>query len=210
MTDLILIADIKGYAAVFNKRDLNGDIIERGAFAASLKQRAPIRMLYQHAAETPIGRWTSLVEDQHGLFATGEILLSSPRAREVHALLAGGAIDGLSIGYQTARAQKARGQGRRILQADLWEVSIVTFPMAEAARVTHVGKPRPDFSPDSGCAFPHTLHALAHDRARPANARRRADDESAVFVAERALAPPPASARHFADALRGAASILSV
>lgn len=137
--DNMMVADIEGYGAVFHKPDLNGDIIVPGAF----NRDGPVRMLYQHAAETPIGRWTEFREDGFGLFVRGQIILSSPRAREVHALLAGGALDGLSIGYQTIRAAKTKS-GRKILSASLWEISVVTFPMAPLARISHVGSPRPE------------------------------------------------------------------
>ena len=44
-------------------------------------------------------------------------------------------IDGLSIGYRTKRAEKDT-QGRRLLHdLELWEVSLVTFPMLPEARV---------------------------------------------------------------------------
>ena len=132
-----LIAEIEGYASIFNEADLNGDIIMPGAFAKSLKKNRKPALLYQHAAEAPIGRWLSFREDARGLFVKGELILSSARAREVHALLEGGAIDGLSIGYQTARAVRTK-TGRRITEADLWEVSVVTFPMASRARVTRI------------------------------------------------------------------------
>jgi HK97 family phage prohead protease len=50
-------------------------------------------------------------------------------------LLAAGAIDGLSIGYRTIRSERATG-GRRLLhEVELWEVSLVTFPMLPEARV---------------------------------------------------------------------------
>lgn len=204
MTHPTLIAVIEGYAAIFNRRDLNGDIIAPGAFARTLKAGTTIRMLYQHAAETPIGRWTSLKEDARGLYVKGEIILSSPRANEVYELLAGGALDGLSIGYQTVRARKPRRGERRILDLDLWEVSVVTFPMASGARITHVGAPQPIHQPNPASA---TL-LVARDSALTA-ARGSAND-TAPFANRRALAPPPASARHFADALRSAASLLSV
>jgi len=204
MTNPPLTATIEGYAAVFNRRDLNGDIIAPGAFARTLKKQGPVRMLYQHAAEAPIGRWTSLKEDTRGLFVKGEIILSSPRAREVYELIAGGALDGLSIGYQTVRARKPRRADRSILDLDLWEVSVVTFPMASGARVTHVGAPQPQHQPNPASATP----LVARDNALTA-ARGSAND-MAPLANRRALAPPPASARHFADALRSAASLLSV
>jgi len=146
MRNAPLIASLEGYASIFNTPDQNGDIVAPGAFSASLQKQTPVRMLYQHAVDTPIGRWISLREDARGLFVRGEIILSSDRAREVYALLEGGAIDGLSIGFQTVKARKDPG-GRRILKADLWEVSIVTFPMASAARVTSLGAPKPANTP---------------------------------------------------------------
>lgn len=192
MTDNVLLAGIEGYAAVFGVSDLNGDIIAPGAFARTLKKRAsPVRMLYQHAAEAPVGRWTSFREDARGLYVTGELLLSAPSAREVHALLAGGAVDGLSIGYRTVKARKSP-RGRRIIEADLWEVSIVTFPMAAGARVTFVGAPRAETQPEDPLrVLPSGMRPARRAPASPTGARQFADAE-------------------FAQALRGAASILSV
>jgi Escherichia/Staphylococcus phage prohead protease len=206
MNDTSLIADIEGYASVFHTRDMNGDIVAPGAFKASLARRfAPVRMLYQHAADTPIGRWTSFVEDRRGLFVRGEIILSSPKAREVHALLRGGALDGLSIGYQAAKARKGPLNGRRITEADLWEVSIVTFPMASAARITHIGPPREDaqifFGPPS---------QPGREGAQTEPAREGAHTENGSYSRPgRASASPPTDVRHFADALRSAAKIAS-
>ncbi len=213
-----LVADIEGYASVFNETDLNGDVVAPGAFAKSLKKGARVAMLYQHAAEAPIGRWLSFREDARGLYVKGELLLASERARDVHALIDGGAIDGLSIGYQTARSVRT-AQGRRIVEADLWEVSVVTFPMAQGARVTRIGPARAEAAlqdyarmfKESACAQMRANQELAAFAAR---VRRRADEESAACaaVAAPALSPPTrgAGARLFADALRGAAQKLSV
>ena len=57
------------------------------------------------------------------------------QGREAAALVAAGAIDGLSIGYRTRRARKD-GAGRRLDELELWEVSLVTFPMLREARVS--------------------------------------------------------------------------
>ncbi|MGE3918022.1 MAG: HK97 family phage prohead protease, partial [Hyphomicrobiaceae bacterium] len=66
-----------------------------------------------------------------------------PRAREVLALMRAGAIDGLSIGFRALKAHRDRASGiRRIEKVDLWEISIVTFPMLPDARVRSV-RPRP-------------------------------------------------------------------
>lgn len=129
-----------GYASLFGEADLGKDVMERGAFAASLKARGAdgVRMLYQHDPGQPIGVWTDLREDARGLFVRGQLNLGVERAREVLALMRGGALDGLSIGFRTVRARKDAGGLRRVLEADLWEISVVTFPMQPKARVSNV------------------------------------------------------------------------
>jgi uncharacterized protein len=132
----------KGYASLFGVVDLGRDRIERGAFARSLAERGPggIRMLYQHDAGAPVGHWEHVGEDGRGLVAHGRLALGSARGREVHALMRAGALDGLSIGFRTVRAKRDAATGiRRILEADLWEISIVTFPMLPGARVAPLG-----------------------------------------------------------------------
>ncbi|WP_269932230.1 HK97 family phage prohead protease [Aminobacter sp. HY435] len=130
-----------GYASLFGQLDLGKDIVERGAFAKSLRTRgaAGIRMLFQHDPNQPIGRWAELKEDARGLFVRGRLAKDVGRARDVHNLLRGGALDGLSIGFRAVRARKDHATGvRHILEADLWEISIVTFPMLPQARIDTV------------------------------------------------------------------------
>ncbi|MFD0915871.1 HK97 family phage prohead protease [Pseudahrensia aquimaris] len=127
-----------GYASLFGKVDLGKDRVEAGAFAASLRTKgaSDIRMLFQHDPSDPIGVWQEIREDERGLYVKGKIADSSARGAEVLALMRSGAIDGLSIGFRTVRSRLDRKTGiRSILQADLWEVSIVTFPMLPQARV---------------------------------------------------------------------------
>jgi HK97 family phage prohead protease len=59
--------------------------------------------------DQPIGRWLSIREDSHGLHVEGKLSLGVARAREVHELMKSGALDGLSIGFQTL-ARPQRGQ----------------------------------------------------------------------------------------------------
>lgn len=129
---------IEGYASIFGVADSGGDIVMKGAFARSLARRgaAGVKMLWQHAAAEPIGVWTSIVEDAKGLKVAGRLDLTVARAREALSLLRGGAIDGLSIGFRTRRATTDKTSGlRRLYEIDLWEISIVTFPMLMQARV---------------------------------------------------------------------------
>ncbi len=134
---------IAGYASLFGRRDQGGDMVEKGAYAASLKRLAAegrqVKMLWQHDPAQPIGVWDAVCEDARGLYVKGRLLESVGRGREAAALIAAGAIDGLSIGYRTVKAAK-NDKGRRLLQElELWEVSLVTFPMLPSARVAAKG-----------------------------------------------------------------------
>ncbi|ODN72427.1 HK97 family phage prohead protease [Methylobrevis pamukkalensis] len=128
-----------GYASLFGKADLAGDVVMPGAFAASLKRRGTggVKLLYQHDPCEPIGRWLSLFEDGTGLRAEGEIHAGIVRGREVSSLIRAGILDGLSIGFRAVRAEKDPRTGlRRLLEIDLWEISLVTFPMQPGARLS--------------------------------------------------------------------------
>lgn len=126
---------IEGYASLFGAPDQGGDIVEAGAYTGSLKTPRRVKMLWQHDPREPIGIWDEITEDATGLYVKGRLLEDVARAREAAALLQAGAIDGLSIGYRTVRAHKD-DTGRRLLsEVELWEVSLVTFPMLPEARV---------------------------------------------------------------------------
>ena len=128
----------EGYASLFGVADLGKDVVMPGAFADSLAQRgaAGIRLLWQHDPAQPLGRWLSIAEDRRGLKVRGQLNLAVERARDIHALLRDGAVDGLSIGFRVERARAERPTGlRRLEKLDLWEISLVTFPMLPGARV---------------------------------------------------------------------------
>ena len=145
----------EGYGAVFGNVDSYGDVIEPGAFAAFLsdmksgKQDWPT-MLLQHGGYgmtsedmTPIGVWTDLAEDGHGLKVAGK-LAATPRGQEIYALMKmqpRPAIDGLSIGYiakEWEPRSKPDDPRRRLKRIDLVEISPVTFPANGKARVGQV------------------------------------------------------------------------
>lgn len=131
---------IEGYASLFGEADQSGDVVTRGAFADSLTAaRASgraVKLLWQHDPAQPIGVWDSVAEDERGLRVRGRLLTEVRRGAEALALLRAGAVDGLSIGYRAVRAGR-RPEGGRILQeVELWEVSLVTFPMLPSARAS--------------------------------------------------------------------------
>jgi HK97 family phage prohead protease len=132
---------VEGYASLFGEIDQARDMVMRGAFAATLRTRGVNRipMLFQHDPSEPIGVWLELREDSRGLFARGRLIPEVARARELLSLLRAGAVDGLSIGFRTVKGSiDPRTRVRRLAAIDLWEISIVTFPLLAGARVRAV------------------------------------------------------------------------
>lgn len=128
---------IEGYGSIFDVVDDGNDIVAAGAFTQSLDSGRKVKMLWQHDAEDPIGVWDSVTEDGTGLRVKGRILSTISKGAEAYELVKAGAVDGLSIGFRTVKSMDRNGK-RVILQADLWEVSLVTFPMNEMARIDAV------------------------------------------------------------------------
>lgn len=139
---------IEGYGSVFGVLDNWADVIEQGAFADSLAAHKAAgtmpAMLWQHDADHPIGIWTEMVEDARGLRVKGQLALDTVKGQEARALLKMGAINGLSIGFISKQwSYDVDTDVRSLTEVDLWEVSLVTFPANEKARVTNV-KSSPD------------------------------------------------------------------
>jgi uncharacterized protein len=131
----------EGYASLFGVVDLGRDRVVAGAFRDCLARKPPraVKLLWQHDPLHPLGLWEEISEDSRGLRVRGQLNLAVAKAREVHALMRSGAVDGLSIGFRTERSRKDASTGVRNLEKlDLWEVSIVTFPMLPGARVSAV------------------------------------------------------------------------
>ena len=144
----------EGYASLFGVVDLGRDRVQPGAFRDSLARKGAraIKLLWQHDPAHPLGVWEEIREDERGLRVRGRLDLAVAKAREVHALMRSGAIDGLSIGFRAERTRKDATTGVRHLEKlDLWEISIVTFPMLPGARVSAVKR----------LGVPHAEAALA-------------------------------------------------
>ncbi len=144
--------EFSGYGAVFGNLDSYGEVIERGAFKDTLRDwegRGKLPpMLLQHGGGffggsaddmLPVGKWTEMAENNRGLKVSGELFaMGTDRGQYVYEGLKAGALDGLSIGFKTIRAREGTkpSEPRRTLEAvDLMEVSIVTFPANDKARV---------------------------------------------------------------------------
>jgi HK97 family phage prohead protease len=128
-----------GYASVFGMPDESGDIVMPGAFRKSLgvRGRHRIKMLFQHDPKEPVGTWDRIAEDGFGLWVEGRLVGEVPRADALRRLIARKAVDGLSIGFRTVKSTRQQKTGHRQLwEIDLWEISIVTFPMMDLARIS--------------------------------------------------------------------------
>jgi|AntRauTorckE6833_2_1112554.scaffolds.fasta_scaffold17917_2 HK97 family phage prohead protease len=134
----------EGYASVFDHTDSVHDRVVRGAFKNSLdryrqKQSLP-PLLWQHDSSEPIGVWREMYEDHHGLFVRGELFIKDiPRARQAYKLITEKGLSGLSIGFKALESYRDQDTGARVLtEIDLLEVSLVTFPALESARVSQM------------------------------------------------------------------------
>lgn len=133
--------EFEGYASVFGEKDDGGDIVEVGAFKASLRSRgaASIKMLLDHDPRQRLGYWKSIEEDGRGLKVSGQLFVEKQIGREALIDMKGGALTGLSIGYRTkSDAYDGRRRARVLKELDLFEISAVTFPMLESAQISAV------------------------------------------------------------------------
>ncbi|MBJ3774824.1 HK97 family phage prohead protease [Acuticoccus mangrovi] len=143
-----------GYASLFGRVDLSGDVVMAGAFARSLREKGLDRvgMLLEHDPGKPIGTWLAIEEDRRGLWVEGR-LGRSATAAAAGRRMAEGRLDGLSIGFRTVAAEEdRRTRVRRLIEIDLWEVSVVSAPMLPEARARAAGSGRGAGGEASGTA----------------------------------------------------------
>ena len=139
---ITLLPRLRAFArSLTGAADQADDLVQPGAFKECLSRKGAlgIKLLWQHDPKVPLGIWEEISEDSRGLKVRGRLDLKVAKAREVHALMKSGAVDGLSIGFCTQLSHRDGATGvRRLEKLDLWEVSIVTFPMLPGARVSSV------------------------------------------------------------------------
>lgn len=133
--------EFEGYALTYGNKDDGGDICVRGCMTKSLSKRPAnkVKMLWQHDPLHVIGKWNEFVDNEKGLLAKGQLFMDVQKAREVFAILKGGGIDGLSIGYRAEDHEYDKAADARLLkQIDVREISVVTFAMNPEATITMV------------------------------------------------------------------------
>lgn len=141
----------EGYGSVFNVVDSYREIVAPGAFANSLAEikesGRKVPVLWQHFYDEPVGVYEGdlgggigLEEDERGLKCQGRLLVEDdPLAKRAHAHLKAGSISGLSIGYYVlAESWDEKTRIRTLTELDLREISLVTFPANDDARIEEV------------------------------------------------------------------------
>ena len=136
---------IEGYASTWTI-DQGNDIITKGAFAKTIKERVPagkVKLLDSHRwdATSTIGTIIEATEDEYGLYIKAKFA-SSPDAQAIRTKIQEGHLDRMSIGYIAVKERfendKDHGLVRFLDEVKLYEVSVVAFPMNEAAQITSV------------------------------------------------------------------------
>lgn len=130
-----------GYASTYENEDRDGDIIEKGCFSDSLKNKTVYPLCFNHNLSTVIGK-VDLMDDEKGVFAKGTFNQNDDVAEKYYNLVKMGAIDSMSIhffvqDYEPVDSTKPYG-GWRIKKADIIEVSLVTVPANTEALISTV------------------------------------------------------------------------
>lgn len=126
---------IKGYGAYYGNIDRGMDVIKQGAFSDINRS---VKMLYQHDASKLLGTWDIVTEDEKGLMVEGDINLKTTLGRDVYELAKSGALSDMSVGFKTQDYEYDSKSVRHIKKAELFEVSLVSFPMNEKANILSV------------------------------------------------------------------------
>lgn len=130
-----------GYASVWGVTDSYREVVAKGAFVESIadtiSKGRKLPILWQHRGDEPIGEWDLLREDEKGLYGEGTLWLDeAPYARLAKRGMASGAISGLSIGYFVrSDTYDEVNRLRTLTKVDLREISVVTDPANDEARV---------------------------------------------------------------------------
>lgn len=134
------VYEFEGYASTFGNVDLGRDIVMPGAFSDAVASQKQIPMLWQHGTYEPIGVFTGLREDNKGLFVRGQMPVNDTMvAGRVRPQMEIGSIRQMSIGYRTNKSEiDEEANVRRLIDIELLEISLVTFPMNPEAEITSV------------------------------------------------------------------------
>jgi HK97 family phage prohead protease len=123
---------VEGYFALFNNKDLDGDIIERGAFAKTLAERGPagkqlIKYLLDHDTKKVVAKITELYEDEKGLKYVAKIGTHTA-GKDFQEMIESDLINQHSFGYKTIKQQyDSLAKANRLKELMMSEGSALQF-----------------------------------------------------------------------------------
>lgn len=127
----------EGLLSPYGAVDLQGDRVMPGAFTRTIAARGgEVPLLWQHSTDEPIGL-LRLRDTDGGLMVDGEVDLEIPEGKRAFSAVRRRYCKGLSIGYSTIADRMVNGV-RELIEVELFEGSIVTFPAAPSAQITSV------------------------------------------------------------------------
>lgn len=133
-----------GYGSIFGNVDIKNDVVMPGAFTDVLKTAERLPVYVNHGwlkGALPVGYWSSLKEDDRGLFGDASLVMQMPSAIDAYWGMKSGLVTGLSIAFlPDAKSTERRSDGVRVIHSikSLKEISIVTEPANESTRVTDI------------------------------------------------------------------------
>jgi len=157
-----------GIASMYGTPDMEGDIIEKGAFTKTIRENPEIPVLWQHDEEEVIGLGT-VSEKGNKIEISGKLDLEDPVAQNAYRKIKNGLVKGLSIGFMAVKKTFGEENGqfiRRLQEIKLMEVSIVTFPAMSQAQITSVKSS--DETAQRFKALEDKISALEAEKAAPA------------------------------------------
>ncbi len=134
---------LEGYASVFGNVDLGGDVMQKGAFTKTIKERlkkGAVKLFDSHmfhaGSKGVIGVVTELMEDDYGLWFKARFA-STQDAQDIRIKVKEGILDALSFGFDILQSKPdPNGKIRYITEVKLWEISVVPFGMNPKAAIT--------------------------------------------------------------------------
>jgi HK97 family phage prohead protease len=192
-----------GYGSVFGNEDLNGDIVEKGAYTNTIQTATKARgsnpflwpLLWMHDENNPVGGILSAKEDSTGLFITAQCDLDTEMGRRTFSALQKGYMDCLSIGYNAVRSTYDAKGVRHLTEIKLWELSVITVgyaanPLAlvNAGSVkSQSGKARSMSKSESEAVFAQIMQAMiGPDAGKPRRAAAPAGPDRKAYASDAA------------------------
>lgn len=123
---------VTGYFAMFGNKDMDGDIIERGAFTKTIKERGPsgkklIKYLLDHNREKVVAKINNLYEDEKGLYYEAKIGTHAA-GQDFLKMVESDLINQHSFGFRTIKEDYDETlKANRIREVMLYEGSAIQF-----------------------------------------------------------------------------------